>query len=191
MLNDLPEQSQCVSHKVWGVLIKAKFLRNFHWLSHQERTHFLPCRPQPWWWPWGRHPSRFWGPPHWSPVLWSQYQPVEFASDLVFTITWTKTRKFLKRRFSKRPDKLISNAIQAKFNFNSIQSLLCLPIRSEVSASFSSAGTWSTMMLISWVLMVTINLWYLARLAHDIAALNRLELQVSGHPWNRHWPLYI
>ena len=132
MLNDLPEQSQCVSHKVWGVLIKAKFLRNFHWLSHQERTCCLPCRPQPWWWPWGQHPSRFWGPPHWSPVLWSQYQPVEFASDLVFTITWTKTRKFLKRRFSKRPDKLISNAIQAKFYFNSIQSLLCLVLTHQV-----------------------------------------------------------
>ena len=40
-------------------------------------------------------------------LLWSQYQPGEFALDLVFTITWTKTRKFLKRRFSKRPDKLI------------------------------------------------------------------------------------
>ena len=127
-------------------------------------------------------------------LLWSQYQPVEFASDLVFTITWTKTRKFLKRRFSKRPDKLISNAIQAKSILIEVKacSAWCLPIRSEVSASFSSAGTWSTMMLISWVLMVmTINLWYLARLAHDIAALNRLELQVSGHPWNRHWPLYI
>ena len=64
--------------------------------------------------------------------LWSQYQPVEFASDLVFTITWTKTRKFLKRRFSKRPDKLILNAIQAKSNFNSIQSLLCLVLTHQV-----------------------------------------------------------
>ena len=34
--------------------------------------------------------------------------------DLVFTITWTKTRKFLKRRFSKRPDKFIPDAIQVK-----------------------------------------------------------------------------
>ena len=41
-------------------------------------TQYLPCRPQPWWWPWGRHPSTFWGPPHWSPVVKLNYDQVCF-----------------------------------------------------------------------------------------------------------------